>query len=106
MCLAAFWPGLIQNFWQGKRWILKWAGNPTPTITKAANAGERAFAQCACRQAQHRPHADRSREFARTNQLAICAVLNGRRQRLVPSRITVDSKGNCNCCTGVSNIQF
>jgi hypothetical protein len=34
VCLAAFWPGLIQNVWQGKRWILKWAGSPTPTITK------------------------------------------------------------------------
>ena len=38
VCLAAFWPGLIQNFRQGESWILKWAGSPTPTITKAANA--------------------------------------------------------------------
>jgi hypothetical protein len=36
--LAAFWPGLIQNFQQGESRILKWAGSPTPTITKAANA--------------------------------------------------------------------
>jgi hypothetical protein len=38
VCLAAFWPGLIQNFQQGESWILKWAGSPTPTITKVANA--------------------------------------------------------------------
>jgi hypothetical protein len=38
VCLAAFWPGLIQNFRQGESWILKWAGSPTPTITKVANA--------------------------------------------------------------------
>jgi hypothetical protein len=38
VCLAAFWPGLIQNFQQGESWSLKWAGSPTPTITKAANA--------------------------------------------------------------------
>jgi hypothetical protein len=35
VCLAVFWPGLIQNFQQGASWILKWAGDPTPTITKA-----------------------------------------------------------------------
>jgi RES domain-containing protein len=35
VCLAVFWPGLIQNFQQGAAWILKWAGDPTPTITKA-----------------------------------------------------------------------
>jgi RES domain-containing protein len=34
-CLAVFWPGLIQNFQQGATWILKWAGDPTPTITRA-----------------------------------------------------------------------
>jgi RES domain-containing protein len=34
-CLAVFWPGLIQNFQQGATWILKWTGDPTPTITKA-----------------------------------------------------------------------
>jgi RES domain-containing protein len=34
-CLAVFWPGLIQNFQQGATWILKWAGSPTPTITRA-----------------------------------------------------------------------
>jgi RES domain-containing protein len=33
-CLAVFWPGLIRNFQQGATWILKWAGDPTPTITK------------------------------------------------------------------------
>jgi hypothetical protein len=38
VCLAAFWPSLIQNFQQGESWILKWAGSPTPTITKVANA--------------------------------------------------------------------
>jgi RES domain-containing protein len=38
VCLAAFWPGLIQNFQQGESWILKWAGSPTPTIMRAANA--------------------------------------------------------------------
>ena len=32
--LAVFWPGLIQNFQQGATWILKWAGDPTPAITK------------------------------------------------------------------------
>ena len=36
VCLAAFWPGLIQNFQQGETWILKWAGSSTPTIAKAA----------------------------------------------------------------------
>jgi RES domain-containing protein len=35
VCLAVFWPGLIQNFQQGDTWILKWAGNPTPTISRA-----------------------------------------------------------------------
>jgi hypothetical protein len=30
-----FWLGLIQNFQQGATWILKWAGNPAPTITRA-----------------------------------------------------------------------
>jgi RES domain-containing protein len=35
VCLAVFWPGLIQNFQQGASWILKWAGDPTPAITKA-----------------------------------------------------------------------
>jgi hypothetical protein len=34
-CLAVFWPGLIQNFRQGAAWILKWAGDPKPAITKA-----------------------------------------------------------------------
>jgi RES domain-containing protein len=34
-CLAVFWPGLIRNFQQGATWILTWAGNPTPTITRA-----------------------------------------------------------------------
>jgi hypothetical protein len=38
VCLAAFWPGLTQNFQQGESRILKWAGSLTPTITKAANA--------------------------------------------------------------------
>jgi hypothetical protein len=38
VCLAAFWPGLIQNFQQGETWILKWAGEPTPVITRAAGA--------------------------------------------------------------------
>jgi hypothetical protein len=38
VCLAAFWPDLIQNFQQGESWILKWAGSPTPTIMRAANA--------------------------------------------------------------------
>jgi RES domain-containing protein len=37
-CIAAFWPGLIHNFQQGETWILKWAGIPTPTITKASDA--------------------------------------------------------------------
>jgi hypothetical protein len=36
LCVAAFSPGLIQNFQQGETWVLKWAGSPTPTITKAA----------------------------------------------------------------------
>jgi RES domain-containing protein len=36
-CIAAFWPGLIQNFQQGETWILKWAGSPDPTITKATS---------------------------------------------------------------------
>jgi RES domain-containing protein len=34
-CLAVFWPGLIRNFQQGATWILKWAGDPKPAITKA-----------------------------------------------------------------------
>lgn len=33
-CLAAFWPGLLQNFQQGQIWTLKWEGSPTPQITK------------------------------------------------------------------------
>jgi RES domain-containing protein len=37
-CIVAFWPGLIQNFQQGEMWILKWAGDPKPTITKASDA--------------------------------------------------------------------
>jgi RES domain-containing protein len=35
-CLAAFWPGMIQNFQQGATWILKWTGDPKPSITKAS----------------------------------------------------------------------
>jgi RES domain-containing protein len=34
VCLAVFWPGLIQNFQHGATWVLKWAGDPTPTITR------------------------------------------------------------------------
>jgi RES domain-containing protein len=32
-CLAVFWPGLIRNFRHGVTWILKWSGDPEPTIT-------------------------------------------------------------------------
>lgn len=35
ICLAAFWPKLIRDFQQGEIWILKWAGDPTPSIEKA-----------------------------------------------------------------------
>jgi RES domain-containing protein len=31
-CLVAFWPGLVQNFQRGQTWILKWTGDPDPTI--------------------------------------------------------------------------
>jgi hypothetical protein len=33
-----FLAGPDSNFQQGESWILKWAGSPTPTITKVANA--------------------------------------------------------------------
>jgi hypothetical protein len=36
-CVAAFWPGLIQNFQIGETWIFKWEGDPVPTITEASN---------------------------------------------------------------------
>jgi RES domain-containing protein len=36
ICVAAFWPGMIQNFQQGETWILKWAGSPRPVIEKAS----------------------------------------------------------------------
>ena len=35
-CLVAFWPALIQNFQQGETWILTWAGDATPTISRSA----------------------------------------------------------------------
>jgi RES domain-containing protein len=34
-CVAVFWPGLIHNFQQGRTWIIRWAGSPTPTITQS-----------------------------------------------------------------------
>jgi RES domain-containing protein len=36
-CIAAFWPGMIQNFQQGETWILRWAGSSRPSITKASD---------------------------------------------------------------------
>jgi len=35
-CLVAFWPKLIRDFQKGETWILTWAGDPIPSITKAA----------------------------------------------------------------------
>jgi RES domain-containing protein len=35
VCLAVFWPGLIQNFQQGATWVLKWTGTREPAITKS-----------------------------------------------------------------------
>jgi RES domain-containing protein len=34
-CLVAFWPKLIRDFQKGETWILKWAGDPVPSIEKA-----------------------------------------------------------------------
>ena len=39
-CLVAFWPGLVQNFQRGETWILRWAGDPVPEITKASAGGK------------------------------------------------------------------
>jgi hypothetical protein len=33
-CLAAFWPGLVQNFQMGETYTLTWQGEPTPIITQ------------------------------------------------------------------------
>ncbi|UWU82981.1 RES family NAD+ phosphorylase [Bradyrhizobium yuanmingense] len=36
-CVAVFWPALIQNFQQGETWVLKWEGQPVPTIAKISD---------------------------------------------------------------------
>ncbi|WP_247548076.1 RES family NAD+ phosphorylase [Bradyrhizobium sp. 177] len=36
-CVAAFWPGLIQNFQIGETWMFKWTGDPVPTIERATD---------------------------------------------------------------------
>jgi RES domain-containing protein len=38
-CLVAFWPGLVLNFQKGETWILKWTGDPVPTIQRAKISG-------------------------------------------------------------------